>query len=91
VRAGVTLKKGVATLKLSCPSGGGTCSGTVTVTKADRKKTKLGAARFKIAAGKTVAVKVTFPRKLRAAAAKLKKVRVSAGGATATLPLRASR
>jgi hypothetical protein len=91
VRSTVTLKKGVASLKLSCPSGGTDCTGTVTVTTSDRKRTKLGSARFVIKAGKTGTVKVKLARRVQASAARLKKVRVAAGEAAATLPLRVKR
>jgi hypothetical protein len=91
VRSTATFKKGVVSLKLSCPRGGGKCTGTATVTTADRKRKKLGSARFNIAAGKTVVVKVKLGRGVQAAAKRLKKVRVAVGEASATLPLRVKR
>ena len=75
-----TLKKGIVSLKLSCPAGGEDCEGKVTIRTANRKRTKLGSKRFDIAAGRTATIKITVPRRLRAQASKLKKIRVRLQG-----------
>jgi hypothetical protein len=87
----VTLKKGVIALKLICPAGGGDCTGRATITTADRKRRKLGGRRFAIDAGKRATVKVKLTRRGKKQAAKLKRIRVKAGRATATLKLKAKR
>ena len=90
-RGAAKLRKGVVTLKLSCPPGGTSCTGTVVVSTAERRPKRLGKARFRIAAGRSVQVKVKVARKLRKKAAKLKKVRVTAGDQRVTLKLRKVR
>jgi hypothetical protein len=84
-RSAARLKRGVITVRLSCPAGGGGCSGRL-VLSTGRKR--IGSARFRIAAGRSATVKVKVSRKLRARVAKLKKVRATAGPARATLRLR---
>jgi PKD repeat protein len=94
--------KGVVTVTVSCPTGSGACSGTLTLKTASAiaaKTTKkkiltLGTARYSVAAGKSVSVKVHLTAAGRKAIKKLKsmKIALTAGGpgastssATATL------
>ena len=96
--------KGIVTVTVSCPTGKASCTGTLTLKSASaiaakstkKKALTLGTARYTVAAGKSVSVKVHLTAGGRKALKKLKtiKITLTAAGASpssATATLKAAK
>lgn len=66
ISVGRVNRRGRLAIRLTCPADEQSCTGSLVIRLAGKKKTRLGSATFTVAGGRVIALKVKLTRKGRA-------------------------